>query len=106
LALRRQGTFGECFIAAFHAAGVEPDSFVAEYGSRQFEVTVAPASALTAADHAVITREMARAAAHRHGFRACFSPMPEASGVGNGVHIHMSLQDADGAPTTFAATGP
>jgi glutamine synthetase len=54
----------------------------------------------------VITREMARAAAHRHGFRASFSPMPEASGVGNGVHIHMSLQDASGAPVTYAATGP
>ena len=49
---------------------------------------------------------MARAAAHRHGFRASFSPMPEASGVGNGVHIHMSLQDASGAPVTYAPTGP
>jgi glutamine synthetase len=85
---------------------VTPDSFLAEYGTRQFEVTVAPMPALTAADHAVITREMARAAAHRHGFRASFSPMPEASGVGNGVHIHMSLQDASGAPVTHAATGP
>ena len=62
--------------------------------------------ALTAADHAVVTREMARATAHRHGFRASFSPMPEASGVGNGVHIHMSLQDASGAPVTYAPTGP
>ena len=105
-AFRRQGTFGESFIAALRAAGVAPDSFLAEYGTRQFEVTVAPTSALTAADHAVITREMARAAAHRHGFRASFSPMPEASGVGNGVHIHMSLQDASGAPVTYAATGP
>ena len=83
-----------------------PDSFLAEYGTRQFEVTVAPTSAPIAADHAVITREMARAAAHRHGFRASFSPMPEASGVGNGVHIHMSLQDASGAPVTYAAAGP
>ena len=105
-AFRRQGTFGESFIAALRAAGVAPDSFLAEYGTRQFEVTVAPTPALTAADHAVITREMARAAAHRHGFRASFSPMPEASGVGNGVHIHMSLQDASGAPVTYAATGP
>jgi glutamine synthetase len=105
-AFRRQGTFGESFVAAMRAAGVTPDSFLAEYGTRQFEVTVAPAPALTAADHAVITREMARAAAHRHGFRASFSPMPEASGVGNGVHIHMSLQDASGAPVTFAPTGP
>jgi glutamine synthetase len=105
-AFRRQGTFGESFVAAMRAAGVVPDSFLAEYGTRQFEVTVAPAPALTAADHAVITREMARAAAFRHGHRVSFSPMPEASGVGNGVHIHMSLQDATGTPVTHAATGP
>src|SRR5262252_2121753 len=104
-AFRRQGTFGEAFIAALRAAGVVPDTFLAEYRPRQFEVTVTPQPALTAADHAVITREMARAAAHRHGFRASFSPMPEASGVGNGVHIHMSLQDASGAPLTYAADG-
>ena len=71
-AFRRQGTFGETFVAALRAAGVVPDSFLAEYGARQFEVTVAPAAALTAADHAVITREMARAAAHRLGHRAVF----------------------------------
>jgi glutamine synthetase len=105
-AFRRQGTFGESFIAAMRAAGVTPDSFLAEYGARQFEVTVTPTPALRAADHAVITREMARAAAHRHGFRASFSPMPDPSGVGNGVHIHMSLRDASGAPMTYSATGP
>src|SRR5262249_24988363 len=105
-AFRRQGTFGESFVAALRAAGVTPDSFLAEYGTRQFEVTVAPEAAMTAADPAVITREMARAAAHRHGFRASFSPMPEASGVGNGLHIHMSLQDASGAPVTWSADGP
>jgi glutamine synthetase len=105
-AFRRQGTFGESFIAAMRAAGVTPDSFLAEYGARQFEVTVGPTPALRAADHAVITREMARAAAHRHGCRASFSPMPDPSGVGNGVHIHMSLRDASGAPMTYAATGP
>jgi glutamine synthetase len=105
-AFRRQGTFGESFVAAVRAAGVMPDSFLAEYGTRQFEVTVGPQPALKAADHAVITREMARAAAHRHGFRASFSPMPEASGVGNGVHIHMSLQDASGTPVTWSADGP
>jgi glutamine synthetase len=104
-AFRRQGTFGEVFVAATRAAGVTPDSFLAEYGTRQFEVTVAPAAALTAADHAVITREMARAAAHRLGHRASFSPMPEASGVGNGVHIHMSLQDLAGVPVTYDANG-
>lgn len=101
-AFRRQGTFGETFVAAMRAAGVVPDSFLAEYGARQFEVTVAPQPALTAADHGVITREMARAAAFRHGHRASFSPMPHPAGVGNGVHIHMSLWDKAGAPVTHA----
>ena len=99
-AFRRQGLFGEAFTAALRAAGPVPDSFLAEYGARQFEVTVAPSPALTAADHAVITREMARATAHRLSHRAIFSPMPATEGVGNGVHIHMSLQDAAGAPVT------
>jgi glutamine synthetase len=105
-AFRRQGGFGESLIAAMRAAGVEPDSFLPEYGARQFEVTAKPAPALEAADCAVITREMARAAAFRLGHRAIFSPMPVADGVGNGVHIHFSLRDASGAPKTYDPNGP
>lgn len=105
-AFRRAAGFGGTFVAALRSAGVTPDSFLAEYGARQFEVTVAPAPALTAADQAVITREMARAAAHRFGQRAVFSPMPNPEGVGNGVHIHMSLQDSAGRPATYAPDGP
>ncbi len=104
-AFRRQGVFGESFVAALREAGVAPDSFLAEYGVRQFEVTVAPAPALRAADQAVITREMARAAAHRLGHRAVFSPMPAPEGVGNGVHIHMSLRDKDDRPATHDPAG-
>ena len=104
-AWRRQGTFGESFVAALRAAGLMPDSFLPEYGNRQFEVTIAPAPALTAADHAVITREMARAAAHRRGHRAVFSPMPVADGVGNGVHVHLSLRDAVGRCITHDPAG-
>ena len=105
-AFRRQGSFGSAFVAALREAGVMPDSFLAEYGARQFEVTVAPAPALAAADHAVITREMARAAAHRLGHRAVFTPMPVMEGVGNGVHIHLSLWDDADRPVTYNANGP
>lgn len=105
-AYRRQGAFGEIFVAALRAAGVTPDSFLPEYGPRQFEITVAPRLALAAADQAVITREMARATAHRLGQRAIFSPMPVADGVGNGVHVHLSLQQADGTPATHDPAGP
>ena len=45
-ACRRQGIFGEVFVAALREAGVEPDSFLPEYGARQYEVTCAPAIGL------------------------------------------------------------
>ncbi|HJU19981.1 MAG TPA: glutamine synthetase family protein [Stellaceae bacterium] len=101
-AFRRQGIFGEVFMAALAAAGVGLDTFLAEYGARQFEVTAAPAPALAAADHAVITREMARAASFRLGHRVSFTPKPDPEGVGNGVHIHFSLWDKAGRPATHA----
>jgi len=42
-AYRRQGIFGEVLLAAMRQAGVIPDSFLAEFGPQQFEVTSAPA---------------------------------------------------------------
>jgi glutamine synthetase len=85
---------------------VVADTFLAEYGPRQFEVTVMPQAALIAADHAVITREMARATAHRLGHRVIFSPKPDPELVGNGVHVHMSLVDAAGRPATHSPHEP
>ena len=81
-----------------------PNSFLPEYGPRQFEVTVAPATGLRAADEAVIVREMARAVAWRLGHRAIFAPMLDAEGIGNGTHIHFSLVD-DGGRAGDARSG-
>jgi glutamine synthetase len=105
-AFRRQGVFGEMLMAAIRAADAKPDSFLAEYGPRQYEMTVAPDKALAAADQAVSSREMARGAAFRLDNRAIFSPMPVADGAGNGVHIHFSLHNAAGAPVTYDAERP
>jgi glutamine synthetase len=104
-AYRRQGIFGEAFIAALRMTGVMPDSFLPEYGTRQFEVTCDPALGLASADHAVIVREMARAVAHRLGQRAIFSPILDPKGVGSGVHIHMSFQDDAGRPVMHDPAG-
>ena len=57
-AFRRQGVFGEILMAAIRAANGTPDSFLAEYGPRQFEATVAPEAPLAAADLGVIMRDM------------------------------------------------
>jgi glutamine synthetase len=104
-AFRRQGGFGEALVGALQMAGVTPDTFLPEYGDRQYEITVSPRVGLAAADQAVITREIARATAHRLGHRVIFSPMPAHAGVGNGVHIHFSLQDAARLPVTWDGTG-
>ncbi len=105
-AFRRQGIFGEVLTSAIRRAGIEPDSFLPEYGARQYEVTCAPAVGLAAADQAVIVRELARATAHHLGHRAIFAPILDPAGVGNGVHIHFSFLDADGAPVAYDTAAP
>jgi len=105
-AFRRQGIFAEAFIAALRAAGCEPDSFMAEYGARQYEFTVDPVAGIAAADRAVVARELARATAHRLGQRAIFAPILDPAGVGNGVHIHFSFRDAADNPTMHDPADP
>ncbi len=104
--LRQAAGFGEAFLAAIRAAGASSDSFLPEYGPRQFEVTVAPTEGLRAADEAVIVREMARAVAWRLGHRATFTPMLDSQGIGNGTHIHFSLCDQAGAPAMHDPSAP
>ena len=100
-ALRRQAPFGEALLAAMRQAGVIPDSFLAEFGARQFEVTSAPAIGLRSADDAVITRELAQAVAFRLGHRVSFAPLPDPSGASSGTHIHWSFLDPDSQPVIY-----
>jgi glutamine synthetase len=105
-AFRRQGIFGEALLSALRQAGVQPDSFLAEFGPQQFEVTTAPAVGLRAADEAVITRELTQAVAQRLGSRVSFTPIPEPNGVSNGTHIHFSFLDAEDRPVLYDESGP
>ncbi len=98
-AFRRQGSFGEALMAAVRTAGFTPDSFLPEYGPRQYEATIAAEEGVRAADGAVVLRELARAIAWRTGQRAIFAPMLMPDGIGNGTHIHVSLWKG-GKPVT------
>jgi glutamine synthetase len=102
---RQQGRFAEHLVAALRMAGAEPDSFMPEFGARQYEVVVDAAAGLRAADRAVVVREMVRATAHRLGHRASFSPILDPAGVGNGVHLHFSFLDAGGRPVMHDPRG-
>src|SRR5450755_311275 len=105
-AYRRQGLFGETLLAALRQAGVVPDSFLSEFGPQQFEVTVAPAVGLRAADDAVITRELTQAVAFRLGSRVSFTPLPGPNAASNGTHIHWSFLDEDDRPVLYDEEQP
>jgi glutamine synthetase len=61
-----------------------------EYAAGQFEVSVAAADPVRAADDSVLVRQTIRAVSHRHGLRVSFAPSVVAGTVGNGGHVHLS----------------
>ncbi len=102
---REKKAFGEAYVAAMRSAGVEPDSFLKEWGEQQYEATMHPQIGIKAADHAVFMREMARATAQRMDDPITFTPIRAPDAVGNGVHIHMSFLDGGGEPATYDPQG-
>ena len=102
---RAERRFAETLTAMMRDAGLEPDTVMKEYGVDQYEVTMAPATGIRAADNAVILRELVRIVGERLGKQASFTPLRDPAGVGNGVHIHISFRDADNQPATYDAGG-
>jgi glutamine synthetase len=78
-------------VAALTAAGVAVEQFHPEYGVNQFEMSLAPASPVEAADQVVLARIVIGRVARRHGMRVSLSPVPFAGSVGAGAHQHFSL---------------
>jgi glutamine synthetase len=77
-------------VEALSAAGVAVEQIHPEYAAGQYEVSVAPADPVAAADTFVLVRETIRAVSLNHELRATFSPKVLADGVGNGAHVHLS----------------
>jgi glutamine synthetase len=105
-AQRRVDPLGPELMRALLQAGAEPELFFAEYAAHQFEIPVAPAEGLAAADRSVVFKEVVRDIARRHGERATFAPLLDPAQAGNGVHIHLSLTDAEGRPLLFDPSRP
>ncbi len=78
-------------LGALTGAGVRVGQIHPEYGTGQFEVSVAAEDPLGAADTSVLVRATIRAVAARHGLRVSFAPKVVVNDVGNGGHIHLSL---------------
>lgn len=105
-AQRRVDPFPAQAMGALVDAGVEPERFFAEYAPHQFEIPVAPTEGVASADRAVVFREVVREIARRAGTRASFTPLLDPEQAGNGVHIHLNLLDAGGAPLLYDPDRP
>ena len=92
-------------LTALDGAGVDVGQIHPEYGTGQFEVSVAAEDPLSAADTSVLVRQTIRGVALRHGLRVSFAPKVGLGDVGNGGHVHVSLQ-ADGVNTMAGGDGP
>jgi glutamine synthetase len=97
---------GPAVVAALAAGGLEPETFLPEFGPGQYEINCRPAMGVAAADRAAAVREVVRETARRLGYRASFTPIVDPEGVGNGVHIHFSFVDDAGNAATHDPERP
>jgi glutamine synthetase len=73
-------------------------SVVSEYAPAQFEANLGHvADPLRAADHAFLLKRAVKAAARAEGLRATFMAKPFENQAASGLHVHVSLIDAEGA---------
>lgn len=97
---------GTQLLNAMVESGLEPESWLPEYGHHQFEITTRPSAAVEACDRAILIRDLVRDVYSANGHRATFSPVVEPGGSGSGVHIHFSLSDDEGRNLAWDADRP
>ncbi|MDH1107758.1 glutamine synthetase family protein [Pseudomonas otitidis] len=82
--------------AACKAQGIPARTAISEYAPGQVEITLEHGDALTAMDQAVRYKRLVKGVANAHGMRACFMAKPFDHLAGTGMHMHVSLADAQG----------
>lgn len=87
----------DAIMAAAHAIGIPADGVISEAGPGQFELNILHrADALAVADDAMLLRRIIRGLAAQHGLGATFMAKPYGECSGSGMHIHASVNDAQG----------
>ncbi|MDX1368878.1 glutamine synthetase family protein [Pseudomonas sp.] len=99
----------EPFLADLYAAckvqGIPARTAISEYAPGQVEITLEHGDALLAMDQAVRYKRLVKGVAHKHGMQACFMAKPFDHLAGTGMHMHVSLADAQGN-NLFASEEP
>lgn len=95
----------DALATALTAAGLPWLQLHPEYGEGQFELSLAPADPLTAADRLVAAKLLIQRVTARFGWTLSFSPLPAPDRVGNGGHLHISATH-HGRPLLEGGAGP
>ena len=82
--------------------GIRPESSHHEEGPGQNEIDFRYSDALTAADNTITFRSVVKTIAWRGGLCADFSPKPLKDKPGSGMHINISVGDAEQLPHVIA----
>src|SRR5688572_104818 len=97
--------FNDVYEAAV-AQGLPAETLMSEYSPGQFEITLHHRDdALRAVDEAVMFKRVLRGVAQKHGLICCFMAKPFTARAGSGLHVHVSLNDANGT-NLFANENP
>lgn len=84
-------------IEACEAQDIPTGAISAEYAPGQFEINLRHvADPLKAADDCVLFKRAVKGVARRHGVQATFMAKPYPEEAGSGLHLHVSLLDAEG----------
>jgi glutamine synthetase len=83
-------------IESLHAMSVSVEQLGKEYGPGQYEATTRYDEPMEAADDFCTFKEVVRALARDAGWVASFMPKPYADMPGCGLHVHLSVWDAEG----------
>ena len=86
--------------------GVPLEGVIAEYAPGQYELTLKhKPNALRVADEAIMYKRFTKGVATRHGYEATFMAKPFSHLSGNGLHLHVSVNDSSGK-NIFAGAAP
>jgi glutamine synthetase len=72
------------------------ETLISEYAPGQYELTLRYGDLIEAADHLVMVKRLIRSVARRFSAEACFMAKPFGDTAGSGMHLHLSLADAEG----------
>lgn len=83
--------------AACEVQGLPVRTAISEYAPGQLELTLLHRlDAIQAIDEGIRYKRLVKGVANRHGLQACFMAKPFGDQAGSGLHLHVSLADAEG----------